>query len=85
MPAITDELHDLAGSWDVSTLDTFDFWQGVKRHALPDLDAPGAATREVAWIAREARALRGSDDEQRRARYMARKSALLAHIERTNR
>lgn len=48
---------------------------------LPDLGAPGAATREVAWVAREARALRGSDDEQRRARFMARKRALLAYIE----
>lgn len=87
VPAIADELHGLARSWDVGSLLTFDFWQVVKRHArdgdaLPELTA-ATATAEIAWVAREARALRGSDDEQRRARFMARKSALLAYIEST--
>ena len=41
------------------------------------------ATAEIAWVARQPRALRGSDDEQRRARFMARKAALLAYIEGT--
>lgn len=62
--------------------------QPIPRHtpqdggALPELTA-ATATAEIAWVAREARALRGSDDEPRRARYFARKRALLAYIERT--
>lgn len=48
------------------------------------LASAGASTREVGWIAREARALVGCDDEQRRARFVARKRALLAYIETTD-
>lgn len=47
---------------------------------LPQLTA-ATATAEIAYIAREARALRGSDDEQRRARFLARKRALLEFID----
>lgn len=47
------------------------------------LASAGASTREVGWVAREARALAGSDDEQRRARFVARKRALLDYIEAT--
>lgn len=50
---------------------------------LPLLDSSAAAADEVRWVAREARALLGSDDEVRRAAFLARKRALLDYIERT--
>ncbi|USQ77836.1 hypothetical protein [Ornithinimicrobium cryptoxanthini] len=34
VPAITDALYDLAGSWDVRQVAPEDFWQVVKAHAL---------------------------------------------------
>ena len=89
VPAIADELHEHAGrSWDVSRVDPERFWSVVQAHALeggdvpelPDLDSPAAVVREIAWVAREARELVGSDDEQRRAAYLARKAALFDHL-----
>lgn len=38
------------------------------------------APAEITWVAREALALRGSTDEDRRARFLARKERLLAYI-----
>lgn len=52
---------------------------------LPLLDSTEAAAREVRWIASEARALIGSDDEARRARFLTRKRALLDYLERSTR
>lgn len=58
----------------------------------PLLDSPEAAMVEIAWVAREARALMEADraelihgqapEAEREARFTARKRALLAYIER---
>lgn len=41
VPAITDALYDLAGSWDVRQVDPDRFWSVVQRHALPGQEASG--------------------------------------------
>lgn len=46
----------------------------------PALDSPAAVSAEMLWVAREARALAGSDDDKRRAAYLARKRALLDRV-----
>lgn len=51
---------------------------------LPLLDSASAVRAEIRWVAAEARALLGSTDEPRRARFYARKRALLAYIDRAH-
>lgn len=83
VPTITDALHEHAGrSWDLSQVPADRFWAVVQAHALPELTA-ASSVAEVRWVASEARALASVDDPERRARFLARKRALLAYIEAT--
>lgn len=50
--------------------------------ALPELTAESSVA-EVRWVASEARAVLTDPDPERRARFLARKRALLDYIERT--
>lgn len=50
----------------------------------PTLDSPEAVRAEIRWVAREAIALRGDRDPDRRARFLERKHALLAVVEGTD-
>lgn len=52
---------------------------------LPLINSSHAATLEIGWIAREARALMSAPfDAARREQFMARKRALLDYLERHN-
>lgn len=48
---------------------------------LPVLDSSRARLAEIAWVAREARELVGSADQERLRVYAARKAALLAALQ----
>lgn len=65
-----------------ATLTEFADWCEATAAADPASQFPaGSATAEIAWVTGEARALQGSTDHARIDAFLARKRALLTHIE----